>query len=443
MSSFIRARRDDERGANRIEPTGAGSVEGTPPSRAGLSDPGGSGPAGAGERTPPAASAETGAGGGGQGRSASAAGAAPSNRKIPAALQGRILAQVRRRYADFGPTLAKRAPGARWVAGQPGDAAAVDDRRRAVAVAPAAEASGARLARAAGRLRRVGDDGQLALSLVGAARTSRAVDRADRRRYQPGLGPLRRPGLDRGKPAHPGRLAPALGTAAGTLYRQKQPVPHHPLGPARRAARRSAGPHPDRAGPAGVGDRVDSRPQPPGQGAHRETIRHLAGPPGQGDAPGRGAHGGAGQPLPGSSLPAFLGAALHRRSAPAARCPPPAGRHPAAGVNPERARTAPGGRRLHRALAGPALGDPARPGASGVAGGAGGGRTAARRQPLGPLPRLLSQPAALPAPATPFGLRPTGLVGPRKGKRKYIPPPDHPWRRTFLSGKKPDISTLR
>ena len=30
----------------------------------------------------------------------------PSNRKIPAALQGRILAQVRRRYADFGPTLA-------------------------------------------------------------------------------------------------------------------------------------------------------------------------------------------------------------------------------------------------------------------------------------------------------------------------------------------------
>ena len=30
----------------------------------------------------------------------------PSNRKIPAAIQQRILAQVRRRYADFGPTLA-------------------------------------------------------------------------------------------------------------------------------------------------------------------------------------------------------------------------------------------------------------------------------------------------------------------------------------------------
>ena len=52
-------------------------------------------------------------------------------------------------------------------------------------------------------------------------------------------------------------------------------------------------------------------------------------------------------------------------------------------------------------------------------------------------------PSPPPAPATPFGLRPTGLAGPRKGKRKYILPPDHPWRRTFLSGKKPDISTLR
>ena len=35
----------------------------------------------------------------------------PSNRKIPAALQGRILAQVRRRYADFGPT---RWPASTW-----------------------------------------------------------------------------------------------------------------------------------------------------------------------------------------------------------------------------------------------------------------------------------------------------------------------------------------
>ncbi len=30
----------------------------------------------------------------------------PSNGKIPAAVQGRVLAAVQRRYADFGPTLA-------------------------------------------------------------------------------------------------------------------------------------------------------------------------------------------------------------------------------------------------------------------------------------------------------------------------------------------------
>ena len=90
----------------------------------------------------------------------------------------------------------------------------------------------------------------------------------------------------------------------------------------------------------------------------------------------------------------------------------------------------PGGRRLHRALAGPALGDPARPGASGVAGGAGGGRTAARRQPLGPLPRLLSQPAALPEPAARARnpLRPTayGACGPKERQTKVHSPSRSP-----------------
>lgn len=54
-------------------------------------------------------------------------------------------------------------------------------------------------------------------------------------------------------------------------------------------------------------------------------------------------------------------------------------------------------------------------------------------------------PEAPPRSATPSGLRPPG-VAERKTKipvsRKYIPPPDHPWR-TFLIGRKPDISTLR
>jgi len=50
--------------------------------------------------------------------------------------------------------------------------------------------------------------------------------------------------------------------------------------------------------------------------------------------------------------------------------------------------------------------------------------------------------------ASPSGLRPPGLANrqlkPHQlSKPKYIPPPDHPWRRTFLLGRNPDISTLR
>jgi transposase len=47
--------------------------------------------------------------------------------------------------------------------------------------------------------------------------------------------------------------------------------------------------------------------------------------------------------------------------------------------------------------------------------------------------------------AIPSGPRPSGIADERKTepKKKYIPPSDHPWRRTFLSGKKTDISTLR
>ena len=45
---------------------------------------------------------------------------------------------------------------------------------------------------------------------------------------------------------------------------------------------------------------------------------------------------------------------------------------------------------------------------------------------------------------SPSGLRPAGLVAKKnkQPKPKYIPPPQHPWR-TFLYGRKPDISTLR
>ncbi len=53
-------------------------------------------------------------------------------------------------------------------------------------------------------------------------------------------------------------------------------------------------------------------------------------------------------------------------------------------------------------------------------------------------------PATPPWPASPSGLRPPGLANQAKPKRKYIPPPDHPWKkRTFLLCRRPDISTLR
>src|ERR1700737_3701344 len=66
--------------------------------------------------------------------------------------------------------------------------------------------------------------------------------------------------------------------------------------------------------------------------------------------------------------------------------------------------------------------------------------------------RLRHCPAPLQPPASPSGLRPPGLAERRakpidKIKPKYHVPADHPWRkpwtRTFLSGEKPDISTLR
>lgn len=64
-----------------------------------------------------------------------------------------------------------------------------------------------------------------------------------------------------------------------------------------------------------------------------------------------------------------------------------------------------------------------------------------RYLPLGPCP-------APPRSASPSGLRPAGLAEQKakptaRPKPKYVPPPDHPWRRTFLLCRKPDISTLR
>jgi len=45
--------------------------------------------------------------------------------------------------------------------------------------------------------------------------------------------------------------------------------------------------------------------------------------------------------------------------------------------------------------------------------------------------------------ASPSGLRPPGLAAKTKTKTKYVPPPTHPWKRTLLLGRKADILTLR
>jgi hypothetical protein len=52
-------------------------------------------------------------------------------------------------------------------------------------------------------------------------------------------------------------------------------------------------------------------------------------------------------------------------------------------------------------------------------------------------------PAATVLAASPSGLRPPGLAAKTKRKTKYVPPPTHPWKRTLLLGRKPDITLLR
>ena len=74
--------------------------------------------------------------------------------------------------------------------------------------------------------------------------------------------------------------------------------------------------------------------------------------------------------------------------------------------------------------------------------------TAARRQPLGPLPRLLSQPAALPEPAARARnpLRPTayGACGPKERQNEStFPLPITLGGGHFYLEKNRDISTLR
>src|SRR3990170_458815 len=211
MSSFIEGRRDDARGANRIEPERAGAVEGIARSEARAFAAAGSGRAVAAEPAPGAASAAEGETGRGWRADASAAGEAvePEDSRLPAAPNsGRGAAAVRR----LRPHSGRRATGAARVAGQPGDVAAVDDGGRVVESTSAAAAAGACLARATGRLWGIGDDGQFAVSLAGGTRAATATDRDDRRCQQPFLGTVCRTRFDRRELPNTARLVAALRT---------------------------------------------------------------------------------------------------------------------------------------------------------------------------------------------------------------------------------------
>ena len=115
----------------------------------------------------------------------------PSNRKIPRAVRGRILAEVQRRYRDFGPTLASehlarqglgvsRETLRQWMI----EAGLWSPRRQRVEAVHVWRERRA----AFGELVMLG---QLAVPLAGGARAEAAVDCDDRRCHESVPGPLR------------------------------------------------------------------------------------------------------------------------------------------------------------------------------------------------------------------------------------------------------------
>jgi hypothetical protein len=134
---------------------------------------------------------------------------------------------------------------------------------------------------------------------------------------------------------------------------------------------------------------------------------------------------------------------------------PAAGAHPTPGGNSQRAPDAHGGGRSHGQLARPALGAVARRCLRRITRGARGDRTVSGRFALVALPRLLPAAACLPRRRHHRQLlaargQEESPMPKSKHPRRSKPiasAPDHPWRkpwkRTFLSGRKPDISTLR
>ena len=125
---------------------------------------------------------------------------------------------------------------------------------------------------------------------------------------------------------------------------------------------------------------------------------------------------------------AVLGAALHGGPAPEPGCASAAAQGAPFGADPECARGPVCGQRLHRALAGTALGDPPSRSAARIARSAGRRRAAAGWQFVGTLPGWLSEPAPLPDGAG-FGsksFRPTASrTRCQTQEKNQIRPPSH------------------
>src|SRR6202451_3195105 len=169
MSAFLGVGGPDGRGADRVERERAGASEGFARSGAWASAADGCGPPFAIERS--AGAAIAGASGPGRGSRAGAWAARTSLESQDS--RGHRAAQSATAAAagvcGLRSDAGRRASGAARAAGEPGDAAQVDECRRAAAVPPPKVATGACVAAAPCCLRRTGDDGQLAVPLAGRA----------------------------------------------------------------------------------------------------------------------------------------------------------------------------------------------------------------------------------------------------------------------------------
>src|ERR1700756_1913374 len=111
----------------------------------------------------------------------------PSNRKLPARLEHKIVARLQQRYADFGPTLAaehlaqegfsvSRETLRKWMS----KAGLWSPRSQRVKAVHVWRGGGARFGGGGSQFRGAGDAGQLTLPLVGGARSGLPAHRLDR-----------------------------------------------------------------------------------------------------------------------------------------------------------------------------------------------------------------------------------------------------------------------